>query len=255
MKKRLLISLVILLVASLNYTLKYLLAYIVFGVEKYSKIPADTRNILIQSLVFLISIITTWALCSFSMRKAARALGLNKPVLQTMLWALLCTSPMLLGGIITLGPNNSITIKDILFTSVWAGVFEELVFRAFITGLLVRIAGWHIIPAIFISSLLFGWGHIYQADNATQAITIFLITGSAGIGFAVFYKLWNWNIWFPMFMHIFMNLAFVFTNMGNTVLLNNQGNMYRIITIVTAIILTIALMRKKTLPDFNTAAK
>lgn len=245
----------ILLVASLNDTLKYLLAYIVFGVEEYNKIPADTRNILIQSLIFLISIVTTWALCSFSMGKATIALGLNKPVVQTMLWALLCASPMLIGGIISLGLNNSIAIKDILFASVWAGVFEELVFRAFITGLLVRLAGWHIIPAILISSLIFGWGHIYQADSAAEAITIFLVTGSAGIGFAVFYWLWKWNIWFPMFMHIFMNLSFVITNMGTNVLLNNSGNIYRIITIVSAIILTIVLMRKRTLPDFNTGTK
>lgn len=245
----------ILLVASLNYTLKYLLAYIVFGVEEYSKIPADTRNILIQSLIFLIGIITTWALCSFSMDKATTALGINKPLIQTMLWALLCASPMLIGGIISLGLNNSIAVKDILFASVWAGVYEELVFRAFITGLLVRLAGWHIIPAILISSLIFGGGHIYQADNATEAITIFLITSSAGIGFAVFYWLWKWNIWFPMFMHIFMNLAFVITNMGTNVLLNNTGNTYRIITIVSAVILTVALIRKKALPDFNTGTK
>ncbi len=148
-----------------------------------------------------------------------------------------------------------ITAKDILLTSVWAGVFEELVFRAFIVGLLVRLAGWHIVPATLISSLIFGWGHLYQADNATDAITIFFLTSIAGIGFVVFYRLWKWNIWFPMFMHIFMNLAFVITNMGTNVLLNNTGNVYRVMTIVLAIILTIILMYKKALPDFNADTK
>lgn len=252
MKKKLLISLVILMVASLNYTLKYLLAYIVLGVEKYNTIQSDTRNILIQSLIFLISIITAWALSSFSVSKTASILGVNKPFFQTVFWALLCATPMLIGGIISLGFNYTITVKDILITSVWAGIFEELVFRAFIVGLLVRLAGWHIVLATLISSLIFGWGHIYQADNAVDAITIFLFTSGAGIGFVVFYRLWKWNIWFPMFMHIFMNLAFVITNMGTNVLLNNTGNAYRIITIVFAIILTIVLMYKKALPDFNT---
>jgi len=232
-----------------------MLAYIVFGVEKYNTIPSDIRNILIQSQIFLISIITTWALCSFSVSKTATILGANKPYFQTALWALLCASPMLIGGSISLGLNHMITAKDILLTSVWAGVFEELVFRAFIVGLLVRLAGWHIVPATLISSLIFGWGHLYQADNATDAITIFFLTSIAGIGFVVFYRLWKWNIWFPMFMHIFMNLAFVITNMGTNVLLNNTGNVYRVMTIVLAIILTIILMYKKALPDFNADTK
>lgn len=232
-----------------------MLAYIVFGVEKYNTIPSDIRNILIQSQIFLISIITTWALCSFSVSKTAAILGINKPFFQTALWALLCASPMLIGGSISLGLNNMITAKDILLTSVWAGVFEELVFRAFIVGLLVRLAGWHIVSATLISSLIFGWGHLYQADNATDAITIFFLTSIAGIGFVVFYRLWKWNIWFPMFMHIFMNLAFVITNMGTNVLLNNTGNIYRVMTIVLAIILTIILMYKKALPDFNADTK
>lgn len=229
-----------------------MLAYLIFGIGRYNAIPADTRNVLIQSTTFLIAILTTWAICSFSADKTTAYLGLDKPVLKTMLWALLCTSPMLVGGLILLGLNEGITAKGVLFTSVWAGVFEELFFRAFITGLLVRLAKWHIVPAILISSLLFGWGHLYQAENLSQALIIFLATSGAGIGFAVFYKLWNWNIWFPMFMHIFMNLSFAITNMGSTVLLNNTGNTLRIISIITAISLTIILMYKRLLPDFNT---
>jgi hypothetical protein len=68
---------------------------------------------------------------------------------------------------------------------------------------------------------------------------VFLVTSGAGIGFAIFYKMWGWNLWFPIFMHIFMNLSFVIFDLGDNVLLSGTANIFRGITILLAIIASI----------------
>jgi membrane protease YdiL (CAAX protease family) len=211
----------------------------VFGIERYNEIPVNSRQWLISVSVAVLCSVVAIAISSFSVKKAVHALGLDRHILRAFLIALACTLPMYIGAAVYSTPNEGFGLSDAVQKAVWPGFNEELVFRGFIIGLLVRKAGWYFIPAVLLSAVAFAWGHLYQAADAGQAVLVFLVTSGAGIGFAVFYKMWGWNLWFPIFIHIFMNLSFAIFHTGDNVLLDKTSNIFRGITILLAIIATV----------------
>ncbi len=223
----------------LHDSLKYIYAYLIFGLEEYNAIPEDTRIWLIQVSALLLSLIATLIITSFDVRKATGLLGLDRGIALPFLAAVLCTSPMFIGYALTAQLRAGTTLYDIFTTAIWPGFNEELVFRAFIMGILVREAKWHFIPAALISALLFAKGHLYQAHSIGEAVSIFFFVSGAGIGFSLFYMYWNWNIWFTIFLHFLMNLSFNLYDVGSTALLNRSANIYRGITILLGIICTV----------------
>ncbi|HEY9176951.1 MAG TPA: CPBP family intramembrane glutamic endopeptidase [Flavipsychrobacter sp.] len=252
MNNRYIQSALILAGATSYYWMKYLYAYVVFGVQRYNEISVNSRQWLISvSVVVLCSAIAV-AISSFSVKKTVQSLGLDKHVLQALLIAAVCTLPMYVGAALYSSPNVDFGWLAAIKKAVWPGFNEELVFRGFIIGLLVRKAGWHFIPAVLLSAVAFAWGHLYQAADAGQAILVFLVTSGAGIGFAIFYKMWGWNLWFPIFMHILMNLSFAIFHTGHNVLLDRTSNIFRGVTILLGIIASIYInYRNKRNPELD----
>jgi membrane protease YdiL (CAAX protease family) len=225
--------------------LKYFYAYAIFGREKYNALPDDTRTWMIQVTALVLCIITTLIIAKFNRLKTLSLFGLDKNPLHAFIVAACCTSVMFIGFWFIAPLRTEIGPQDIFRNALWAGFNEELIFRAFITGILVREAGWNFIPAALVSALLFAKGHLYQATNFNDAILIFLVTSGAGIGFAVFYWLWDWNIWFTIFLHFLMNLSFEIFDVGSTAMLNGQANIFRIVTLVMAIVYTVLLVYRR----------
>lgn len=239
MNNRYIQSALILAGATSYYWAKYLYAYVIFGLERYNEIPVSNRQWLVSVSVAALCSVIAIAISSFSVKKAVQALGLNKHILRAFLIALACTLPMYIGAAVYSTPNEGFGLQAAMKKAIWPGFNEELIFRGFIMGLLVRKAGWHFIPAVLLSAFIFAWGHLYQAADAGEAVLVFLVTSGAGIGFAVFYKMWGWNLWFPIFMHIFMNLSFAIFHTGDNVLLDKTSNIFRGLTILLAIIASI----------------
>lgn len=239
MNNRYIQSALILAGATSYYWMKYFYAYVIFGVKSYNEISVNSRQWIISVSVVVLCSVIAIAISSFSVKKAVQALGMDKHILLAFLIALACTLPMYIGAAIYSSPNEDFGWLAAMKKAVWPGFNEELIFRGFITGLLVRRAGWHFIPAVLLSAFIFAYGHLYQAADAGQAVLVFLVTSGVGIGFAIFYKMWNWNLWFPIFMHIFMNLSFAIFNTGDNVLLDKTSNIFRGITILLAIIASI----------------
>lgn len=225
--------------ASSWYWIKYVYAYLVFGVERYNAISVEGRQWFISISVVVLCVLLALVISSFKVKDAVQALGLDRNVFSAIAIAVLCTAPMYIGGWVYAAHNSDFGWSSAIQKAMWPGFTEELVFRGFVTGLLVRRAGWHFIPAVLLSAVAFAWGHLYQAADAGEAVMVFLVTSGAGIGFAIFYKMWGWNLWFPIFMHIFMNLAFVVFHLGDNVLLSGTANIFRGITILLAIIASI----------------
>ncbi len=221
------------------YWIKYVYAYLVFGVERYNTIPVESRQWLISVSVVVFCAVSTFIISSVRVKDAVHALGLNRNIIPALVLAVLCTIPMYIGGWVYAVPNSDFGWSSAIQKAIWPGFTEELVFRGFVTGLLVRKAGWYFVPAVLLSAVAFAWGHLYQAADAAEAVMVFLVTSGAGIGFAIFYKMWGWNLWFPIFMHIFMNLSFVIFDLGDNVLLSGTANIFRGITILLAIIASI----------------
>lgn len=232
-------SILILAGALSYYWIKYLYAYVIFGVERYNQMSVPGRQWFITLSVVALCLFITLAISSFRPKPAIDSLGLNRNILIAIGVAAVCTLPMYIGGMLFNNPNPGFGFSSAMQKAIWPGFNEELIFRGFITGLLVRKAGWHFIPAVLLSAFIFAYGHLYQASDAGEAVMIFLVTSGAGIGFAIFYKMWGWNLWFPIFMHIFMNLAFVVFHLGDNVLLSGTANIFRGITILLAIIASI----------------
>jgi len=225
--------------ASSWYWIKYVYAYLVFGVERYNTISVESRQWLISISVVALCALLALVISSFKVKDAVHALGLDRNVFTALAIAVLCTVPMYIGGWLYAQPNSDFGWSSAIQKAIWPGFTEELVFRGFVTGLLVRRAGWHFIPAVLLSAVAFAWGHLYQAADAGEAVMVFLVTSGAGIGFAIFYKMWGWNLWFPIFMHILMNLSFAIFDLGDNVLLSGTANIFRGITILLAILASI----------------
>jgi membrane protease YdiL (CAAX protease family) len=176
------------------------------------------------------------------------SLGFNRPLIKGMFFPLLCTLPMFIGFAFVFKFNPKITWNEILIGVVAAAFFEELFFRAFLFGQLYRYTRLGFIPSVILGALLFASVHLYQSQDFSTLTGIFAITFLGAILFAWVYAEWNFNLWIPVFFHLFMNLAWLLYDVSDNAFGNGYANIFRIFTIVLAIGLTIVYKKKKGIP-------
>ncbi len=173
------------------------------------------------------------------------SLGLNKPILNGFLFAIICTLPMFIGFSFFFNFNPKISLDTFLISVISAGFFEELFFRGFLFGILFRKTKLGFVPAVFFSALYFGILHLYQSTEFSELLGIFLITFLGGILFAWVYAEWKYNIWIPVFLHMLMNLSWELFNVSDNALGGIYSNVFRLVTIALIIILTILYKKIK----------
>jgi len=173
------------------------------------------------------------------------SLGLNKPVLKGVLFSLICTFPMFLGFAIVFDLNSEISLNTVLINLIAAAFFEELFFRGFLFGQLYRYTKLGFIPSVIIGALLFATLHLYQSEELSTLIGVFLTTLLGGILFAWVYTEWNYNLWVPIFLHLFMNLFWELFSVSDNAFGGIYSNVFRLITIALIIVLTVLNKRKK----------
>jgi predicted exporter len=81
---------------------------------------------------------------------------------------------------------------------------------------------------------------LYQGTELSELIGILLITFLGGILYAWVYIEWNNNLWVPIFLHLFMNLSWGLFSVAENALGGTYANIFRLITILLIIGLTIA---------------
>jgi membrane protease YdiL (CAAX protease family) len=86
-----------------------------------------------------------------------------------------------------LSTELNLSMSAIITGSVYAGVFEKIIFRAALFGVLFHYCRWRFIPAALISSIIFGLGHIYQGHDLLSAVMAVAITSVAGTWFSWLY--------------------------------------------------------------------
>jgi membrane protease YdiL (CAAX protease family) len=171
-------------------------------------------------------------------------LGLNVAGTQHyFLAAVACCIPMTLGYAL-LSTELDLSLSAIITGSIYAGVFEEIIFRAALFGVLFHYCRWGFIPAALISSIIFGLGHIYQGHDVISAVMALAITAIAGTWFAWLYCECGYRIWFPMFMHIFMNTAYGIFGMSGGAVGDLEGNLFKATSIILSIIYVYLLVRQ-----------
>ena len=82
---------------------------------------------------------------------------------------------------------------------VTAGITEELLFRGFLLAYLASFVG--VWPAVFLSSVAFGMGHLYQGGPGSV-----LKTGTIGLVLAILYVA-SGQLWAPILLHAVVDVS------------------------------------------------
>jgi membrane protease YdiL (CAAX protease family) len=208
--------------------------------------PGYIRSLCFQLTCLFPIIIALFFL--FKPKDIIKSIGLNKKILLGIGVALLCTLPMIIGNAIIGTFNKDITLHTILSSMVYAGFFEEVVFRGFLFGLLFRYAKWGFIPAVLIGALMFGAGHLYQGSSLMSALAPFGVTALGAVWFSWMYVEWSYNLWVSIAMHMFMNASWILFKVSSTATGDLTSNAVRGLTIVAIIVATIMHKKKHCLP-------
>lgn len=170
--------------------------------------------------------------------------GLNGNIFKGLLLGLAFTLSMFIGGLISYDINRDIDIPNLLAGTILAGIFEEAYFRGFLFGLLFRHTRLGYIPSAMMGAVIFATGHLHQSSDLTTQLGIFAVTFLGAGFFAWLYIEWNYNLWIPIFLHTFMNLAWMGFSVSDNAMGSLYGNIFRAVTIAAAIITTIVYKRR-----------
>jgi membrane protease YdiL (CAAX protease family) len=174
-----------------------------------------------------------------------KSLGLSSNILTAILTSVLFTLPMFIGGLFFFKFNPNIDPQNLIAGTIIAGFMEELYFRGFLFGQLFRNTNLGFIPSILFGALIFAFGHLYQSQNISELIGIFIITFAGAVLFAWLYAEWNYNLWVPILTHSLMNLSWNLFEIDNSALGDLKANIFRSLTILTAILFTIYYKRNR----------
>lgn len=176
-----------------------------------------------------------------------RVLGLDRPVLPAIAFALLVSAPMAIALALSFEPIPADKVGYALVRGALApGLTEEIMFRAFFFGILFRFACIGFIPAALITSMIFGGLHMWQGGEPFEAVKIFLITGVGGFWFAWLFTEWEFNAWVPISVHIVMNGWWELFDVSDTALGNEvAADLSRVVVIALSIVVTWARARSR----------
>lgn len=224
--------------------------YLLFSNFKSIKIEIDkiTQQGLISYILSYLIVGIPIFLGTFLIDKRTsiiKSFGLSANILTAVWTSILFTLPMFLGGLSFFKFSQQIDIENLIAGTIVAGFMEELYFRGFLFGQLFRKTNFGFIPAIFFGALIFASGHLYQSQNISELFGIFAITFFGAVFFAWLYVEWNYNLWVPIFTHTLMNLSWHLFEVDNSALGDVKANLFRGLTILTAILFTIVYKKNR----------
>ncbi len=173
--------------------------------------------------------------------KILREIGLQSNFIVAAKISLISTIPMFLGYGIAAKFQFVLSWNSFLLGAVMAAIGEEVIFRGFLFGQLHRRVGLWFIVAASASAILFGMGHLYQGAELLEMAGVFAVTAIGGIWFSWLFKRWQYNLWVPINFHLLMNLYWSVFEAGSNALGGVEANVYRLLTILISIGLTLWL--------------
>lgn len=173
-----------------------------------------------------------------------RDLGFMMNPLIGLVFAISCTIPMFAGYAFMAGGLASGLSVTVLAGQLLSGLFEETYFRGFLFGQLFGKTRLGFLPAIILCSVLFASVHLYQSTDPAVLLGILLTTFLGSILFAWLYVEWGYNIWIPIGLHSLMNASWCLFGAGTNALGSISANVFRLATVVLAIVLTVLYNRR-----------
>lgn len=175
-------------------------------------------------------------------------LGLKGNILKALLFSFVFSIPMLLGSGIMGNFEITIEPQNFWFGCVFAAFFEELYYRGFFFGQLFKKTKLGFFPSLIISALIFASLHLYQSNDLSTLVGIFITTFMGAGLFAWLYAEWNYNLWLPIGLHFFMNLSWELFSISDNAFGDLNANLFRALTILLAITGTIYYKKKREIP-------
>jgi|SRR5579863_1582234 len=189
--------------------------------------------------------LAVWVLRRAAWKDAFREFGLAGSPLPAVLFALAVSSPMLIGFVLTRSFTPHIEPLTILFLTVLSPAAEEIEFRGLGVHVLQHGTGWSFWISVWPQALLFGLGHIEQGQSPLEMAGLMLLTGLGAVVFA--WLLYRWqSLWFPIALHISMNLWWELFSVSKTALGGWLPFALQTGTLLLAILLTLYWTKRKT---------
>ncbi|WP_353147114.1 CPBP family intramembrane glutamic endopeptidase [Chryseobacterium sp.] len=174
--------------------------------------------------------------------------SLNQSLSKGFMVSFSGTLPMLIGYSFFFGLTQQLDFESLFINTISSAFFEEIIFRAFLIGIVYRFTRLGFLTSIVLASLLFAQAHLYQSQNSIELIEIFSVTFLGSVLFAWLYSEWNFNIWAPIFLHFFMNLYWNIFDVSDNAAGNNIANIFRFSSIILTILITVYYKRKYKIP-------
>lgn len=173
----------------------------------------------------------------------AAELGLARPFLSPLLFALMATLPMAIGFGLGDDPRLDLDWLSLAFTlAVWP-VAEEILFRGFAFRQLHRRAGWGFFSAALVPAALFAVIHVTVFFFRDQDLRLPLLAAGASLLGALFFAwlfvAWGDNLWAPAAFHGVMNFWWEGFGVDRTGVGTWGGNLLRLSAVVLAVLLTV----------------
>ena len=170
--------------------------------------------------------------------------GVRDGFLKGWCVGLICVLPMLACN--SLAGCSEFSWEYLLLGAILPGLFEELLFRGFLFGLLFRFCRWGLVWAALPPAVVFTIGHFYQAHDLLSGLQVFTVTALGSLFFSWLYAEWG-TLWVSIAFHILMNAIWqqipvdgVTSSIGNV-----ATNIGRVATIILAIVLTFLYKKKQ----------
>jgi uncharacterized protein len=153
------------------------------------------------------------------------------------LLVLVATVPFWIGCAYTGKLQAAIDWRDILFTALLFPLAEELVYRGFGFIFLRKGLGWHMLPAVLLQALVFGWVHWVGMKDSGVALEVFAITFLGGIVFALLDAMDGYTLWCGLIFHISLNAAWDVFDVAPSAATGWLGNGLRVLSAALALTL------------------
>lgn len=244
-----------------KFILIFLLGYVIYeGIERtfdlFHKIQSGTavslRGVgadgfghILAYVVTSIPLFITIIILHNGHKNFFEKIGLSKGFGVGSLFAFIVTLPMLVGYALKFSLAKGLDIDTIIIKTISSAFFEEIIYRAFLFGMLYLFTRLGFLPSVLLSSIIFGMAHLYQSSDINESVGIFAITFLGSIIFSWVYAEWKFNLWTAIFLHCLMNLYWLIFDVDANALGGTYANIFRFSTIFLAIFGTILYKRKK----------
>lgn len=204
-------------------------------------VSEPVRNLDTSLLLVLACLVA--AAIAYGPRRLLSGLGLTGSLPRGLAFAAIAGLPMLVLGFFgrTAVQGDFDTVRG----AIIAPFVEELLFRATLVGITVRVGSAPFWPTTILAGLLFGAMHVpWNASLGSEHVGILLVTTAGGVWFAWILRAHSWNLWTTIGLHAVMNGAWMVFALAPDAAGGLWANLSRAATIGLGTWLTLRQLRK-----------